>query len=239
MKADSYTALAQLNKRLETISIDREKLDARRKKIAGLHNALRESWAGELAGGAMTPAFVAGAIREVIDDDTIVLNEAITSASAIDHHLPRTKPGTLFYSGGSSLGWCGGAAVGMKLAAPEKDVVALAGDGTYVFSCPTAVYWMARRYNAPFMTVIFNNGGWNAPRQITKGEHPDGYAERGGAFWTSFDPPARLDLVAEAAGGAFARTVTDPAALKEALLAGREAIRSGIPAVINVIIEPA
>ncbi len=148
-------------------------------------------------------------------------------------------PGTLFYSGGSSLGWHGGAAVGMKLAAPEKDVVALVGDGTYVFSCPTAVYWMARRYNAPFLTVIFNNQGWNAPRMITKGEHPDGYAARGQAFWTSFDPPSRLDLVAEAAGGAFARTVSDPGALGEALLAGREAVRSGTPAVINVLLDPA
>jgi acetolactate synthase-1/2/3 large subunit len=239
MKADSYTALRQLNKRLETISIDRAKLEARRKKIACLHDEMRGSWAKELTGEKLTPAFVAGAVRGVIDDDTVVLNEAITSAPAIDRHLPRTKPGTLFYSGGSSLGWHGGAAVGMKLAAPEKDIVALVGDGTYVFSCPTAVYWMARRYNAPFMTVIFNNQGWNAPRMITRGEHPDGYAARGQTFWTSFEPPSRLDLVAEAAGGAFARTVSDPNALREALLAGREAVRSGIPAVINVLLDPA
>jgi acetolactate synthase-1/2/3 large subunit len=157
----------------------------------------------------MTPAFVAGAVRGVIDDDTGVLNEAITSAPAIDRHLPRTKPGTLFYSGGSSLGWHGGAAVGMKLAAPEKDVVALVGDGTYVFSCPTAVYWMARRYNAPFMTVIFNNQGWNAPRMITRGEHPDGYAARGQPFWTSFDPVRSTRC--RGRGRRVCRTVSDPA----------------------------
>jgi acetolactate synthase-1/2/3 large subunit len=126
----------------------------------------------------------------------------------------------------------------MKLAEPDKDIIALSGDGTYVFSCPTAVYWMARKYNTPFMTVIFNNRGWNAPKMITLGEHPDGFASREGTFWTQFDPPAELDKIAEAAGGAFARTVAEPGELKAALLAGRKAVSSGRSAVINVLIDP-
>jgi acetolactate synthase I/II/III large subunit len=186
----------------------------------------------------MTSAFVAKCVREVIGEDTVVLNEAITDRPATDRHLTRTKPGTLFASGASSLGWHGGAAVGMKLAHPEKSFVALTGDGTYIFSCPTAVYWMARRYGAPFMTVIFNNQGWNAPKQITKGEHPGGYADSRNTFWTSFNPPAQLDLVAAAAGGAFAKTVTDPSELKAALLEGWKEVKNGTPAVINVMMTP-
>ena len=139
----------------------------------------------------LSPEFVVKCIREVMT--TIrCLNETVSDNAVVQRHLPRSKPGTLFWSGGSSLGWHGGAAVGMKLACPDKDVVALAGDGTFIFSCPTAVYWMAKKYNAPFMTVIFNNRGWNAPKLITKNEHPDGYAARNNTFWTSFEPLARL-----------------------------------------------
>jgi acetolactate synthase-1/2/3 large subunit len=88
------------------------------------------------------------------------------------------------------------------------------------------------------MTVIFNNQGWNAPKMITKNEHPDGFAAHTNAFWTSFNPPAQLDMIAAAAGDAFARTVTDPMALRAALLEGRHAVKNGRCAVINVMMDP-
>ncbi len=241
MKADSFAALKQLNICLDSkyIEIIRDVIETRREKVAGLHRKMKAEWqSAENDDGQMSSEFVVKCVREVIDDDTVVLNETVSDHAAVERHLPRNKPGTLFWSGGSSLGWHGGAAVGMKLACPEKDIVALTGDGTYIFSCPTAVYWMANRYNAPFMTVIFNNRGWNAPKLITKTEHPDGYADSANTFWTSFDPPARLDLIAAAAGDAFARTVTEPKELKAALLEGRQAVRDGKCAIINVMMDP-
>jgi len=89
------------------------------------------------------------------------------------------------------------------------------------------------------MTVIYNNQGWTAPKLVTASQHPDGYAVKENKFWTSFDPPARLDLVAEAAGGAFARMVTKPEELKQALRDGWRAVRDGTCAVINVLLPPA
>ena len=241
MKADSGAALKQLNKGLENkhLEIIQDIIEKRRKKVTALHKEMRDCWAGtETDDGRLSSEFVVKCIREVIDDDTVILNETISDHEAVEHHLPRNKPGTLFWSGGSSLGWHGGAAVGMKLACPDKDVVALTGDGTYIFSCPTAVYWMARKYNVPFMTVIFNNQGWNAPKLMTKNEHPDGYAAGTNAFWTSFNPPAQLDMIAAAAGDAVARTVTEPKELKTALLEGRQAVKDGRCAVINVMMAP-
>ncbi|SHI12966.1 acetolactate synthase-1/2/3 large subunit [Sporobacter termitidis DSM 10068] len=240
MKADSCTALRQINKKLSENPglLQRELIERRREKVSARHREMRAEWQEDaLDGSVMSSAFVARCVREVVSEDTVILNEAITDRPAVDRQLVRTKPGTLFSSGGSSLGWHGGAAVGMKLACPDKDIVALTGDGTYIFSCPTAVYWMARRYNAPFMTVIFNNRGWNAPKMITKGEHPGGCAEQCNTFWADFDPPAQLDMIAAAAGGAFAKTVSDPKELKDALLAGREAVENGMPAVINVLMD--
>ena len=54
----------------------------------------------------------------------------------------------------------GGAAIGTKLAAPDKTVVALSGDGCYMFSIPSTVHWMAAKYETPFLQVVYNNRGW-------------------------------------------------------------------------------
>jgi acetolactate synthase-1/2/3 large subunit len=241
MKADSHTALKQLNTRFDrhppvtAPTLIRQ----RRGDITKIHTEARAAWKQkEAMGETMTAEYLTACLREITDEDTIILSEAITDRPVVDRHLPRTKPGTLFASGGSSLGWHGGAAIGMKLVQPDKDVIALTGDGTYIFSCPTAVYWMARKYQTPFMTVIYNNQGWNAPKMITCNEHPDGRAVNNDCFWTSFAPAARLDLVAEAAGGAYARTVADPKELKAVLQEGREAVKNGTPAVINVLLPP-
>ncbi|MDR1204908.1 MAG: thiamine pyrophosphate-requiring protein [Peptococcaceae bacterium] len=242
IRADSGAALRQLNEIIGrdagALNLDEGKIAERRKTLEKRHSEMAEKRNKEEAQGGVYSAYLTACIREIIDDDTIILNETITDRPIADGHLPRSKPGTLFGSGGSSLGWFGGAAVGVKLACPDKDVVALASDGTFVFSCPTAVYWMARRYKTPFLTVIYNNQGWNAPKMITKGQHPDGYAAKSGNFWTSFQPSAALDRIAEAAGGAFARTVTAPEEILPALREGKKAVENGTAAVINVLLPP-
>ena len=81
-------------------------------------------------------------------------------------------------SGGGSLGWNGGAAVGVKLAKPDAFVTTMTGDGTYMFTIPSTVHWMARRYRTPFLQVIFNNKGWRAPRYSAMAVHPEGLASQ-------------------------------------------------------------
>ena len=82
---------------------------------------------------------------------------------------------------------------------------------------------MARRYGAPFLQVVFNNRGWNAPKFSTLAVHPAGYASRAEDLDLSFDPPPDYAGVAAAAGGAFARTVKSADALEGAL---RDALRA-------------
>ena len=50
-----------------------------------------------------------------------MLNEGITNYPTIFDHLAMSRPGSIFASGGGSLGWSGGAAIGAKLAAPGQD----------------------------------------------------------------------------------------------------------------------
>ena len=102
----------------------------------------------------------------------------------VSEHLGASRPGSLLGSGGGSLGWAGGAAVGAKLAAPERTVVSLVGDGSYLFAVPSSVHWMARRYQAPSLTVILDNQGWKAPSLSTLAVHPAGESRGAGS------PPA-------------------------------------------------
>jgi acetolactate synthase-1/2/3 large subunit len=95
-----------------------------------------------------------------------------------------------------------------------------------MFSVPSTVHWMARQYATPFLTVVFNNRGWQAPRFSTLAVRPDGYASRANHLDLSFDPAPDYAGIAAAAGGAFARAVRSPEELDEALAAAFHAVRA-------------
>ncbi|KHF40154.1 acetolactate synthase [Halalkalibacter okhensis] len=236
-KADTHVVLQQLNACIDQAELTKDKISKRFKEISQFHEeqqvqlSLLERPSDE---GRITPELLTSCIREVIEDETIVMSETITNFSTVNNHLPRTMPGTYFTMGGGSLGWNGGAAVGAKLASPDKVVVSLCGDGCFVFSNPTPVHWMSRKYEAPFLTVIYNNEQWNAPKFSALGVHPDGLAKQTDEFYTNFGPSSDLANVAWAAGGAYARTVEDPKELKEALQTAYEIVKSGRSAVVDV-----
>ena len=158
-----------------------------------------------------------------------MLNEGITNYGTIIDHLGAIRPGQMLASGGGSLGWNGGAAIGVKLACPDKTVICLTGDGSYMFSVPSSVHWIARRYQTPFLQIIYNNRGWKAPKFSTLAIHPDGYAARAARrdedIGVSFDPPPDYSGIAAASGGAFARIVRRPEELNPALDEAMNAVR--------------
>jgi acetolactate synthase I/II/III large subunit len=195
----------------EHIAVDLERVGTRRARVAAEHDAQRAAWEAleRPENGEITSAYLTACVRELLaDEDALVLTEAVTNFQTVAGHLRINKPGSYLGSGGGSLGWSGGGMVGAKLAAPERTVVSLAGDGTYLFSVPSVAHRMARRYGTPTLTVSYDNRGWRAPKQSTLGVHPAGAAYRAGDFNVSFEPEA--DLPGTAA--AFAATVSDPGA---------------------------
>jgi acetolactate synthase-1/2/3 large subunit len=165
-------------------------------------------------------------LRDAIGEDAIVVSESVTNFHVVSQHMRRTKPGTLFSSGGGSLGYNGGAAVGVKLAKPESLVVAICGDGSYLFSQPSTVHWMARRYEAPFLHVVLNNGGWKAPRQAVLSVYPDGLAAKAPDIDIHFPKAPDYAAIAAAAGGAHPETVRSIAELKPAIERALRVIRT-------------
>jgi acetolactate synthase-1/2/3 large subunit len=94
---------------------------------------------------------------------------------------------------------------------------------------------MARRYKAPFLQVIYNNGGWKSPRLSTLAIHPDGYASRSDDIGVSFEEAPDHAAIAAAAGGAFAAVVQRPGDIDRALDAALRAVRvEGRAAVLDV-----
>lgn len=233
-QADAATALRQLNAHLDGLRIDEEAVERRRRHYAAEHAKRTAELTRREAEpkDVITPEYLTACVRRQIGADAIVLNEGITNYPAISDHIAKSSPGTMFASGGGSLGWNGGAAIGAKLANPAATVVALTGDGSYMFSQPSTVHWMARKYETPFLQVVYNNRGWKAPKFSALAVHPDGYASRAADIDVGFDPPPDYAAIAVAAGGAHGRTLRHPreveGAIAEALRVVRDETRCAV-----------
>jgi acetolactate synthase-1/2/3 large subunit len=172
-------------------------------------------------------------IGQVLDDNCIVFDETIAHNQLHDY-LAISQPGSYFHNPASSGGWAQGAAFGAKMAAPERDVIAVSGDGFYMFGTPIHALWSAKHYKAPFMAVVYQNRSYSTGTlRINSVYGQDSYTAKADYDGGYFDPPIDFAKEAEAAG-AYGENVTDPAQVMPALKRGLERIRNGQPAVISV-----
>ena len=240
--ADSKVAVEQITRFVrDNVLVDAGLVEVRSAVAADASRARRAALdALEQPGpGVITPRYLTACVRELlVGTDALVLTEAITNYQVVAEHLRASRPGSLIGSGGGSLGWAGGGAVGAKLAAPERTVVCLTGDGSFLFGVPSSAQWVARRYGTPALTIIYDNHGWAAPKFSALQVHPDGAAARADDFHVSFEPEADLAGVARAAGGAYGVTVSDPAELPQVLKDALAVVHGGRSAVVSVQLPP-
>jgi acetolactate synthase I/II/III large subunit len=230
---------SMIKTKLQASKIEQSKFDDRRKKIADEHQAMwrriEDSINAVKSEKPMSPLWVSKCIGDVMDEKTIVVNETVTSRLADVIHLNR--PGSQFGTPlAGHLGWGLGAAIGIKLAAPDATVIAAEGDGSYMFCAPTACHFTAQKYQIPFLTVIYNNQAWNASLNAARGLFPDGVAQKTRNFpGTDLSPSPKFELTAQACG-AYAKRVEQPeelpGALQQALKVVKEEKRQ---ALLNVI----
>ena len=151
--------------------------------------------------------------------------------------IPSTRPGSYFGSSpAGGLGWGAGAALGIKLAEPDRQVVAVLGDGSYLFANPVAVHHAAAMHRLPALFIIVNNAMWGAVRHAALAMYPQGEAARSNRrpFIDLDDLPA-FEQVCAAAGG-YGERVEDPAALPGALERALHAVNvEKRQALLNVI----
>ena len=244
VEADSSKAVPALTEIIRKMMTPEQQsqCQSRFQQIQVEHQELREGWLNSAlsksAQKPISPEWLSRCIAEVVDDDTIILDESITNSQFVWRQVQRRKPGTLFNSAGSGLGWSLGAALGAKLAAPDKTVVSLSGDGAFLFSRPIAALWAAHVYRAPFLSIIFGNGRYNAPkRHLQHSYGKESFSEKSGV-WVGVDiaPPPDYAMIAQASY-AYGMTVDDPLELKSTLEQALEKVRGGICTVVEVKIE--
>jgi acetolactate synthase I/II/III large subunit len=201
---------------------------------AGTWPGLREEVSSAEPGEAISAREVVQALNAVLRDDDIVVEEAVTNAPVLHDTLERRLPGTVAGTGSPGLGWALGGAVGVKMASRGRRVIAVVGDGSFMFGVPTAALCLAADADAPITVVVLNNDGYRASRLPVFELFPEGVsASRGDAIGTRFRGAPDLAAVAHACH-AHGETVEDRAELIPAMRRALKALDAGRSAVVDV-----
>jgi acetolactate synthase-1/2/3 large subunit len=244
IEADSRQALWALAEEVEgrLTPADRTRIETRRRAVTEDHEAQRTGWRQRALDVAVreliTPEWAAHCLNQIVDEETVIVSEAVSNNPALWHHLDLDSPGTYYQSGGSGLGWGLGAALGAKLAAPSRTVICVVGDGSWVFGSPIAAYRAAERYDCPFLTVLLNNQGYDATREAIRDSAPDGYARKSGAYPACDLPtPAEQHARLAEAMGLWAKKADHPAELPGTLREALVEVRQGHSALVDICIS--
>lgn len=170
----------------------------------------------------------AAEVNRFVDENTIVIGDGGDIVSACAKVLKVTQPGQWLDPG--PLG-CLGVGAPFAVAAqhlyPDRHVLIISGDGS--FGLNGFEFDTAARFGLPIVAIVGNDAGWG---QIRGPQVQMVGAER--AIATSL-APTRYDKVVEALGG-YGELVEDPDGVLPAL---ERAFASGLPACINVMLDPA
>lgn len=199
---------------------------------------LREDWLAqvrELAASDHTPVTISRLVAELrafLEREAIVLTSSGNVQAQWFQEAMVYKPQTNLTAGGfSTMGWTVPAALGAKLAAPERQVVGLVGDGDFLMTAQELA--TAVQYDLPVVYVVANNLGWIAIRDLQAAVYGEERAV--GAEFLKDGTPLSPDLTALAhAFGCHAERISAPGQVQPALA---RAFAAQAPAVIEVMVE--
>jgi acetolactate synthase I/II/III large subunit len=170
-------------------------------------------------------------INNFLDEDAIVLGDLSFSSVWVCVHYDCRKAGrnVTYARGFDILGWGLPASLGAKLAAPDKQVLSLVGDGSIGYCI--AELETARRHNIAAVNIVLNNGGLGYERLIINYHNEPGKftRETPGCDYVDTDYAA----IARSFGCVGIR-VERPDEIRPAL---EEAFASGRPALIDVVVD--
>lgn len=259
-RAESATAFKQINEYVSSNSQLKEFTNSDANKALGKQreDSFRKTRQATTAqaetptGGpsaSLNASYLVSQVRKTCPADTIWAIESVTLTPIVADQIAATLPNSWINCGGGGLGWSGGGALGIKLATDAaaggtnkgKFVCQVVGDGTFLFSVPGSVYWIARRYNLPVLTIVLNNKGWNAPRKSMLLVHPngDGSKATNEDLNISFAPSPDYPGVARAASGGhiWAGTAASVEELGRLLPEAVKSVSNGVGAVLEAQLD--
>src|SRR5262245_20865625 len=212
-------------------------IEERRKAVTQVTADIRKRARGgtEPMPAGITGKWLSACMNKLLDANTVLVNEYPTVLEEMVIREP------LQYFGNPSaggLGWGMGAALGVKLASPDKTVICAVGDGAYMFGNPTAAHYVSEAMRLPMLFVIANNARWAAVHRSTLATYPKRFAsERDQPPFATLEPSPRFEHVIRASGGHGER-VTQPAELMPALERALKIVREDKrQALVNVCLE--
>jgi acetolactate synthase-1/2/3 large subunit len=212
-------------------------IEERRQAVARLSSETRtKARSGfEPMPAAITGKWLSACMNRLLDANTILVNEY----PAVLEEMVIREPGQYFGNpSAGGLGWGMGAALGAKLASPDKTVICALGDGAYMFGNPTATHYVSEAMRLPVLFIIANNARWAAVHRSTLSTYPRGFAaESEKPPFATLEPSPRFEHVVRASGGHGER-VSLPSDLMPALERAMKAVREEKrQALVNVCLE--
>jgi benzoylformate decarboxylase len=141
---------------------------------------------------------VLAALAERLTRDTIVLEEAPVDRPTLHERLRAREPLGYLSAAQGGLGFAIPAAAGLRMALPQRPVVAVVGDGSALYQIQAV--WSAKRYRAGPLYVVLANGGYTVMDRLA--EHAGGSGP-----WPGFEE-LELASIARSFGCAAVRIAT-------------------------------
>ena len=240
LEGDAVATLQALIEAVRRKGIDDAAVAARRARWSKGHDALvarKQAQVDEaLAKDTISPIGLCATLGDVLPDDTIYIDETITSRRSIIEHIDFKGPLSFFSVASGGLGQGLGLALGAKLAMKDRPVVSVIGDGSFMYNPVTQSLALSQHKNIPIMIVVFNNAGYSAMRKEHHAYYPDGVAAASNAsegFNITDVDYAELGKPFGFYGRRVEALADLPGVLKEAYAATLE----GRTAIVNVILD--
>lgn len=239
LEGDVAASLRGLAKAGTALGPDKAALAARRERYAARHDeVVKDRLAKQQAArdkSPIDPVCLFATLNEVMPDDVIYDMEITTHGGLAKQHLDFHRPQSLF-SGHGGLGQGLGTTLGVKLACPDRTVVSLIGDGSFLYNPVTQAFGASRDYKLPILIIVFNNGRYAAMQSAHRTEYPDGVAATTDTWHgVNINGPEYQDLVAPF--GFHGEKVDDPNELNGALQRALDTVKGGRTALVNVVLS--
>ena len=174
----------------------------------------------------LTCPMVIEKLDKLTKGDAIIVTDVGQHQMWAAQYYTFSKPRTLLTSGGlGTMGYGLGAAIGAKVAFPKRQVINIAGDGCFRMNMNELA--TASRYNIPIVEIVIDNRVLGMVRQWQTLYYGERYSA------TVIEDKVDYCKVAEGLG-CMAIRVTEPSEVEPAL---KKALSSGVPTVIDVVIE--
>lgn len=173
-------------------------------------------------------------VAKILPDDVVIADDSVTSRQAIHSAMNFNKPGSIHGERGGALGWGMGGSLGIKLAHPNRPVVAIVGDGSAMMTVQSL--WTAANLDIPVVYIICNNRSYRILKlnmDVYKNEVLQEETPTSKYLAMDFPNPMPLARIAEAMG-IYAKEIDSIEDIAPALTT---ALQLGKPAVLDISID--